>query len=44
MSTYYVYDISEFMGDEPLWAFPESGLYEGRPSSPISTIRTRACF
>ncbi len=29
MATYYVYDISQFCGDEPGWAFPETGLYGG---------------
>ncbi|HEY5070427.1 MAG TPA: GNAT family N-acetyltransferase [Caulobacteraceae bacterium] len=28
MATYYVYDMSEFTGDEAGWAFPETGLYE----------------
>ncbi len=28
MATYYVYDISEYCGDEAGWAFPEAGLYE----------------
>jgi predicted acetyltransferase len=28
MAAYYVYDLSEFCGDEPGWAFPETGLYE----------------
>ncbi len=29
MGTYYVYDISQFCGDEPGWGFPETGLYDG---------------
>jgi [ribosomal protein S5]-alanine N-acetyltransferase len=28
MATYYVYDMSEYVGDEPGWEFPETGLYE----------------
>ena len=28
MATYYVYDMSEYCGDEAGWAFPEAGLYE----------------
>ncbi|MHB8530501.1 MAG: GNAT family N-acetyltransferase [Caulobacteraceae bacterium] len=28
MATYYVYDMSEFVGREPGWKFPETGLYE----------------
>jgi ribosomal-protein-alanine N-acetyltransferase len=28
MATYYVYDLSEFCGDETGWEFPETGLYE----------------
>jgi predicted acetyltransferase len=34
MATYYVYDISEYVGDEPGWAFPETGLYEGPEMRP----------
>ena len=28
MATYYVYDISEYCGDEAGWGFSETGLYE----------------
>lgn len=28
MGRFYVYDMSEFMGDEPGWQMPENGLYE----------------
>jgi ribosomal-protein-alanine N-acetyltransferase len=28
MGAYYVYDISEYCGDEPGWEFPETGIYE----------------
>jgi predicted acetyltransferase len=34
MATYYVYDISEYVGDEPGWAFPETGLYGGPEMRP----------
>jgi len=34
MATYYVYDISEFMGGEADWVFPETGLYEGPSFQP----------
>ena len=28
MASYYVYDMSEFLGDAPGWDFPDSGAYE----------------
>ncbi|MGH6988000.1 MAG: GNAT family N-acetyltransferase [Caulobacteraceae bacterium] len=28
MGSYYVYDISEFVGGEPGWEFPDAGAYE----------------
>jgi [ribosomal protein S5]-alanine N-acetyltransferase len=28
MGSYYVYDMSEYVGDEPDWAFPDTGDYE----------------
>jgi [ribosomal protein S5]-alanine N-acetyltransferase len=28
MGGYYVYDMSEYLGDEPGWAFPDAGFYE----------------
>ena len=28
MASYYVYDMSEFLGDQPGWEFPDSGAYE----------------
>ena len=28
MGSYYVYDMSEYVGDEPGWAFPDAGEYE----------------
>jgi ribosomal-protein-alanine N-acetyltransferase len=28
MASYYVYDMSEFLGDTPGWEFPDSGAYE----------------
>ena len=34
MATYYVYDISEYCGDEPGWQFPETGLYDCEPFAP----------
>ena len=34
MASYYVYDISEHMGDEPGWELPPAGLYECDDFSP----------
>ena len=28
MGSYYVYDMSEYVGGEPGWAFPDTGDYE----------------
>jgi ribosomal-protein-alanine N-acetyltransferase len=28
LGSYYVYDMSEYVGDEPGWAFPDTGDYE----------------
>ncbi len=28
MGSYYVYDMSEYVGSEPAWRFPETGEYE----------------
>jgi len=34
MASYYVYDMSEFLGDLPGWEFPDTGAYECDDLSP----------
>jgi predicted acetyltransferase len=45
MASYYVYDMSEFLGDAPGWAFPDTGVYECDDLRPyFEDAKASPCF